>query len=145
MSCVGGLQPVQIIQNSRHILDGRISLTSGQIYACSFIENEGFSDCISCLAWCVDHILQLSVYSRAFWIRFSYRIWQCILFRSYISFIVSYPVVYLLQGIHVQVVELLIRKLENETSFHRKVDLFFLVDSITQCSHNQKGERIYFI
>ncbi|KAJ1440426.1 PWWP domain [Sesbania bispinosa] len=37
------------------------------------------------------------------------------------------------------VVELLIRKLENETSFHRKVDLFFLVDSITQCSHNQKG------
>lgn len=38
-----------------------------------------------------------------------------------------------------QVVELLIRKLETEPSFHRKVDLFFLVDSITQCSHNQKG------
>lgn len=38
-----------------------------------------------------------------------------------------------------QVVELLIRKLEGEPSFHRKVDLFFLVDSITQCSHNQKG------
>lgn len=38
-----------------------------------------------------------------------------------------------------QVVELLIRKLESEPSFHRKVDLFFLVDSITQCSHNQKG------
>ncbi|GAU25944.1 hypothetical protein TSUD_16820, partial [Trifolium subterraneum] len=37
------------------------------------------------------------------------------------------------------VVELLIRKLESETSFHRKVDLFFLVDSITQCSNNQKG------
>ncbi|XP_073266514.1 ENHANCER OF AG-4 protein 2 [Populus alba] len=37
------------------------------------------------------------------------------------------------------VVELLIRKLESEPSFHRKVDLFFLVDSITQCSHNQKG------
>ena len=35
--------------------------------------------------------------------------------------------------------ELLIRKLETEPSFHRKVDLFFLVDSITQCSHNQKG------
>lgn len=39
----------------------------------------------------------------------------------------------------VQVVELLIRKLESEPSYHRKVDLFFLVDSITQCSHNQKG------
>ncbi|KAG6767172.1 hypothetical protein POTOM_028354 [Populus tomentosa] len=38
-----------------------------------------------------------------------------------------------------EVVELLIRKLESEPSFHRKVDLFFLVDSITQCSHNQKG------
>jgi len=45
----------------------------------------------------------------------------------------------LLLVLFVQVVELLIRKLENETSFHRKVDLFFLVDSITQCSHNQKG------
>lgn len=42
-------------------------------------------------------------------------------------------------GIANEVVELLIRKLENETSFHRKVDLFFLVDSITQCSHSQKG------
>ncbi|XP_057747414.1 ENHANCER OF AG-4 protein 2 [Arachis stenosperma] len=42
-------------------------------------------------------------------------------------------------GIANEVVELLIRKLESETSFHRKVDLFFLVDSITQCSHNQKG------
>ncbi|TKY67746.1 ENHANCER OF AG-4 protein 2 [Spatholobus suberectus] len=41
-------------------------------------------------------------------------------------------------GIANEVVELLIRKLENETSFHRKVDLFFLVDSITQCSYNQK-------
>ncbi|KAL6543942.1 RPR [Orobanche gracilis] len=38
-----------------------------------------------------------------------------------------------------KVVELLIRKLENEPSFHRRVDLFFLVDSITQCSYNQKG------
>lgn len=46
---------------------------------------------------------------------------------------------------YVQVVELLIRKLESETSFHRKVDLFFLVDSITQCSHNQKGVSMYFI
>ncbi|XP_039055438.1 ENHANCER OF AG-4 protein 2-like [Hibiscus syriacus] len=42
-------------------------------------------------------------------------------------------------GIANEVVELLIRKLESEPSFHRKVDLFFLVDSITQCSHNQKG------
>ncbi|KAL3613768.1 RPR [Castilleja foliolosa] len=42
-------------------------------------------------------------------------------------------------GITNEVVELLIRKLENEPSFHRRVDLFFLVDSITQCSHSQKG------
>ncbi|KAJ0966852.1 hypothetical protein J5N97_023769 [Dioscorea zingiberensis] len=42
-------------------------------------------------------------------------------------------------GIASEVVELLIRKLENEPSFHRRVDLFFLVDSITQCSHSQKG------
>ncbi|XP_058097896.1 ENHANCER OF AG-4 protein 2-like [Magnolia sinica] len=42
-------------------------------------------------------------------------------------------------GITSEVVELLIRKLENEPSFHRRVDLFFLVDSITQCSHSQKG------
>ncbi|CDY46945.1 BnaA02g33010D [Brassica napus] len=42
-------------------------------------------------------------------------------------------------GIASEVVELLIRKLENEPHLHRKVDLFFLVDSITQCSHNQKG------
>ncbi|KAK6921459.1 CID domain [Dillenia turbinata] len=42
-------------------------------------------------------------------------------------------------GIANEVVELLIRKLENESSYHRRVDLFFLVDSITQCSHSQKG------
>ncbi|KAL9166859.1 hypothetical protein ABFS82_05G058700 [Erythranthe guttata] len=42
-------------------------------------------------------------------------------------------------GIANEVVELLIQKLESEPSFHRKVDLFFLVDSITQCSHSQKG------
>ncbi|CAK9322349.1 unnamed protein product [Citrullus colocynthis] len=42
-------------------------------------------------------------------------------------------------GIANEVVELLIRKLETEPSFHRKVDLFFLVDSITQCSHTQRG------
>ncbi|KAL9265204.1 ENHANCER OF AG-4 protein 2-like protein [Drosera capensis] len=37
------------------------------------------------------------------------------------------------------VVDLLICKLENEPNLPRKVDLFFLVDSITQCSHGQKG------
>ncbi|KAL8201424.1 hypothetical protein R6Q57_012763 [Mikania cordata] len=42
-------------------------------------------------------------------------------------------------GIANEVVELLTRKLESESSFHRRVDLFFLVDSITQCSHSQKG------
>nr|XP_029123507.1 ENHANCER OF AG-4 protein 2 isoform X2 [Elaeis guineensis] len=42
-------------------------------------------------------------------------------------------------GIAGEIVELLIRKLEGEPSFHRRIDLFFLVDSITQCSHNQKG------
>lgn len=42
-----------------------------------------------------------------------------------------------------QVVELLIQKLEDESSFHRKVNLFFLVDSITQCSHSQKGRGIF--
>lgn len=42
-------------------------------------------------------------------------------------------------GIANEVVELLIHKLENEPNFHRRVDLFFLVDSITQCSHSQKG------
>uniref|UniRef100_A0A1D1YD06 Hepatoma-derived growth factor-related protein 2 n=1 Tax=Anthurium amnicola TaxID=1678845 RepID=A0A1D1YD06_9ARAE len=42
-------------------------------------------------------------------------------------------------GIANEVVDLLIQKLESESSFHRKVDLFFLIDSITQCSHSQKG------
>ncbi|VFQ75013.1 unnamed protein product [Cuscuta campestris] len=42
-------------------------------------------------------------------------------------------------GIANEVVELLILKLENEPSYHRRVDLFFLVDSITQCSHSHKG------
>lgn len=42
-------------------------------------------------------------------------------------------------GIANEVVELLIHKLENEPSLHHRVDLFFLVDSITQCSHSQKG------
>ncbi|KAK9076295.1 hypothetical protein SSX86_004628 [Deinandra increscens subsp. villosa] len=43
------------------------------------------------------------------------------------------------RGIASEVVELLTRKLENESSLHRRVDLFFLLDSITQCSHSQKG------
>ncbi|KAL1196741.1 Protein HUA2-LIKE 1 [Cardamine amara subsp. amara] len=43
-------------------------------------------------------------------------------------------------GIASEVVELLIRKLEIEPHFPRKVDLFFLLDSITQCSHSQKGK-----
>lgn len=38
-----------------------------------------------------------------------------------------------------QIVEIIVEKLENEPSFHRRVDLFFLVDSITQCSHSSKG------
>ncbi|XP_047957686.1 ENHANCER OF AG-4 protein 2-like isoform X2 [Salvia hispanica] len=42
-------------------------------------------------------------------------------------------------GLANEVVELLIQKLENEPSLHRRVDLFFLVDSITQCSHTQRG------
>ncbi|KAJ0740089.1 putative PWWP domain, CID domain-containing protein [Helianthus annuus] len=42
-------------------------------------------------------------------------------------------------GIASEVVELLTRKLENESSLHRRVDLFFLVDSITQCSHSKEG------
>ncbi|KAJ0963937.1 hypothetical protein J5N97_029059 [Dioscorea zingiberensis] len=42
-------------------------------------------------------------------------------------------------GIASEVIDLIIRKLEGESNFRRKVDLFFLVDSITQCSHSQKG------
>ncbi|KAL9256470.1 HUA2-LIKE 1-like protein [Drosera capensis] len=42
-------------------------------------------------------------------------------------------------GIASEVVDLLIRRLENEPNNRRRVDLFFLLDSITQCSHSQKG------
>ncbi|XP_062194842.1 ENHANCER OF AG-4 protein 2-like [Phragmites australis] len=42
-------------------------------------------------------------------------------------------------GIAGEIVELLIQKLENEPNLHRRIDLLFLVDSITQCSHSQKG------
>ncbi|KAL2535621.1 HUA2-like protein 2 [Forsythia ovata] len=39
-----------------------------------------------------------------------------------------------------KVVEILAHNLENESRLHRKVDLFFLVDSITQCSRGMKGD-----
>lgn len=42
-------------------------------------------------------------------------------------------------GIADEIVELLIRKIESEPNLHRRVDLLFLLDSITQCSHSQKG------
>ncbi|GAB2223337.1 hypothetical protein Droror1_Dr00017478 [Drosera rotundifolia] len=42
-------------------------------------------------------------------------------------------------GVAQEIVDFLIQKLENEPSFHRRVDLLFLMDSITQCSHSQKG------
>ncbi|KAJ4781489.1 Hepatoma-derived growth factor-related protein 2 [Rhynchospora pubera] len=42
-------------------------------------------------------------------------------------------------GIATEVVDLLVGKLEAEADMHRKVDLFFLIDSITQCSHSQRG------
>ncbi|XP_058077802.1 protein HUA2-LIKE 2-like [Magnolia sinica] len=42
-------------------------------------------------------------------------------------------------GIAGEVVELLLHNLESESSLHRRVDLFFLVDSIIQCSRGQRG------
>ncbi|WOL01807.1 hypothetical protein Cni_G10524 [Canna indica] len=42
-------------------------------------------------------------------------------------------------GMAGEVLELLLQYLEREQSLHKRVDLFFLVDSITQCSRNQKG------
>ncbi|KAJ0979638.1 hypothetical protein J5N97_015112 [Dioscorea zingiberensis] len=42
-------------------------------------------------------------------------------------------------GIAGEVIELLLRNLERESSLYRRVDLFFLVDSIVQCSRTQKG------
>lgn len=36
-------------------------------------------------------------------------------------------------------VEILVHNLETESSLHRRVDLFFLVDSIAQCSRGLKG------
>ncbi|XP_051118484.1 protein HUA2-LIKE 2-like isoform X2 [Andrographis paniculata] len=43
-------------------------------------------------------------------------------------------------GLATKVVELLVHSLERESSLHKKVDLFFLVDSITQCSKGMKGD-----
>ncbi|KAK4441695.1 protein HUA2-LIKE 3 [Sesamum alatum] len=43
-------------------------------------------------------------------------------------------------GFATKVVEILARNLESESSPHKKVDLFFLVDSITQCSGGMKGD-----
>ncbi|KAF3436329.1 hypothetical protein FNV43_RR23421 [Rhamnella rubrinervis] len=42
-------------------------------------------------------------------------------------------------GVASKVVEILARTLESESSLHRRVDLFFLVDSIMQCSRGLKG------
>lgn len=43
-------------------------------------------------------------------------------------------------GVAAKVVEILAHNLESESSLHRRVDLFFLVDSITQCSRGLKGD-----
>ncbi|KAL6516031.1 hypothetical protein OROGR_019336 [Orobanche gracilis] len=43
-------------------------------------------------------------------------------------------------GFATKVVEILVCNLESESSLHKKVDLFFLVDSITQCSRGIKGD-----
>lgn len=43
-------------------------------------------------------------------------------------------------GIAAKVVEILAHSLEHESNLHRRVDLFFLVDSIAQCSKGLKGE-----
>ncbi|URE08870.1 RPR [Musa troglodytarum] len=42
-------------------------------------------------------------------------------------------------GLAAEVIELLLQNLEKEQSLHKRIDLFFLVDSITQCSRSQKG------
>ncbi|PHT38286.1 HUA2-like protein 2 [Capsicum baccatum] len=42
-------------------------------------------------------------------------------------------------GVSSKVVEIIAQKLESESSLHRRVDLFFLVDSIAQCSRGLKG------
>lgn len=39
-----------------------------------------------------------------------------------------------------KVMDIIVQKLEMESSLHRRVDLFFLVDSIAQCSRNLAGD-----
>lgn len=60
------------------------------------------------------------------------------------SIYVVAKVVYLRTFCLMQVVELLVRKLENEPNLHHRVNLFFLVDSIMQRSHSQKGILFIF-
>ncbi|OMP04990.1 Tudor/PWWP/MBT superfamily protein [Corchorus olitorius] len=43
-------------------------------------------------------------------------------------------------GVSAKVLEIVARSLERESSLHRRVDLFFLVDSIAQCSRGLKGD-----
>ncbi|XP_073315122.1 protein HUA2-LIKE 3-like isoform X2 [Primulina huaijiensis] len=43
-------------------------------------------------------------------------------------------------GFAIKVVEILSQNLERESNSHKKVDLFFLVDSIAQCSRGMKGD-----
>lgn len=40
--------------------------------------------------------------------------------------------------------DVIIERLEKESNLYKRVDLFFLVDSIIQCCRNQKGTRIVF-
>lgn len=44
-----------------------------------------------------------------------------------------------MHGFVLQVIEVIVRKLENEPSFHRRVDYWFLLDSVTQVAHTNKG------
>lgn len=42
-------------------------------------------------------------------------------------------------GIAREALDIIVEHMEKETNLYKRVDLFFLVDSITQCSRNQKG------
>ncbi|XP_062211329.1 protein HUA2-LIKE 2-like isoform X2 [Phragmites australis] len=42
-------------------------------------------------------------------------------------------------GIAGETIDIIVEHLEKESNLYKRVDLFFLVDSITQCSRNQKG------
>ncbi|EPS74195.1 hypothetical protein M569_00559, partial [Genlisea aurea] len=44
-----------------------------------------------------------------------------------------------------KVVEILVNNLERESSLYKKVNLFFLVDSITQCSRTMKGDGVIYL